>query len=426
MIETSSSSFDLFPRQLESLDVLTRQPVLNLAPSRDFRLIWTAGIVSQLGDWSARLALALLVLERGGGATTVGIAGMLFIIPWLGVGQMLTAWSTRYGRRLVMATSDALRGVAFVLIGTIDMPMVPLLAIVGLAALADPVFEATKSAFVAEIVTKEQYSEAIQVTHAANQASSLIGYAAGGLLVGLIGAAATLNLNGLTFLVSALLVSRVKRSGVHDDTERSKPSFAAGMRFLKEDSISAVAFLATMVAAGTAMSVEGQVAVYGTAVAGLSDGWVGVLSAVTPAATLVAVAVLRTSGPDQPLLLRGIFIASAGSAGAAVLFFFGVTGVLAFLAFALVGVIFSFSTVTNVVVGRRIPDENRVSIFSILQTGIFFALSMGVLLGGVASEATSPEIAAGAALALGAASLVAAIPYVVSRPRHARLAGHTT
>ena len=42
---------------------------------------------------------------------------------------------------------------------------------VRLAALADPVFEATKSAFVTEIVPKDDYSEAIQVTHAANQAA---------------------------------------------------------------------------------------------------------------------------------------------------------------------------------------------------------------------------------------------------------------
>ena len=74
-----------------------------MTPGRDFRLIWTAGIVSQLGDWSARLALALLVLGRSGKATTVGIVAALFVIPWLGAGQMLTAWSTRFSRRMVVA-----------------------------------------------------------------------------------------------------------------------------------------------------------------------------------------------------------------------------------------------------------------------------------------------------------------------------------
>ncbi|MEM9714466.1 MAG: hypothetical protein AAGA17_19750, partial [Actinomycetota bacterium] len=61
----------------------------------------------------------------------------------------------------------------------------------------------------------------------------------------------------------------------------------------------------------------------------------------------------------------------------------------------------------NVVVGRRLPDENRVAIFSILQTGVFLGLSVGSLLGGLVSEATSPEVAAGAALAVAAVTLLA-------------------
>lgn len=394
--------------------------MLKLAPNRDFRHIWTAGIVSQLGDWSARLALALLVLERGGGATAVGVAGTLFIIPWLGIGQWLTGWSGRFGRRAVMTTCDAIRGLAFVVIGSFDMPLAPLMVIVGVAALADPVFEATKSAFVTELVTKEDYAGAIQVTHAANQAASLVGYALGGVLVGFIGAESTLNLNGLSFLLSAFLVARVRSVGEHAGTDASRPSVRAGVAFLRADQISLIAFMATMVAAGTAMSVESQVAVYGKDVAGLSDGWIGILSAVTPAGTLVSVALMKTTGADHVLLRRGLGVAGTASGLAAALFYFGVTGVLAFAAFALVGITFVFSTLTNVVVGRRIPDDNRVSIFSILQTGIFFALSVGALLGGIVSEATSPEIAAGSALALGSGGLAAALPYARGGPRHAR------
>ncbi len=386
--------------------------MLRLTPGRDFRLIWTAGIVSQLGDWSARLALALLVLARGRGPTTVGVVALLFIVPWLGVGQVLTAWSARFGRRIVLVSCDAFRGIAFVAIGTADPPTPVLLVIVGLAALADPVFEATKSAFVTEIVPKDDYSEAIQVTHAANQASSLVGYALGGVLVGYLGAQTTLNLNGASFLVSTLLISRVSRVGRSESPEKSRPSLAAGFAFLRADTVSAVGFLATVVAVATAMSVESQVAVYGQIVAGLSDQSIGLLSAVTPAATLVAVALLKTSGDDTALLRRGLLLAALAATGASLLLFAGVGSVLAFVAFALVGVIFSFVTMTNVVVGRRLPEDNRVGIFSILQTGVFLGLSVGALLGGVVSEATSPEVAAGSALAFGAASLAVALPFV--------------
>ena len=94
---------------------------------------------------------------------------------------------------------------------------------------------------------------------------------------------------------------------------------------------------------------------------------------------------------------------------------FGVGGVLAFVGFALVGIMFSFVPMTNVVVGRRLPDENRVSIFSILQSGVFLGLSVGALLGGILSDAVSPESAAGGALAVGALGLFLAIPLLTTR-----------
>ncbi|MEO1062086.1 MAG: MFS transporter [Actinomycetota bacterium] len=382
--------------------------MLRLTPSRDFRLIWTASIASQLGDWSARLAIALLVLERGGGATTVGIVGMLFVVPWLGPGQLLTSFAARFGRRIVLLTCDSLRGLAFVAIGVWSPPTPALLVIVGAAALIDPVFEATKSAFVTEIVSKEDYSEAIQVTHAANQASSLAGYALGGVTVGYLGAEFTLLLNGASFLVSALLISQVKRSGRRDETESSKPSLAAALRYLRADRVSALAFATTVVVVTAAMSVESQVAVYGTAVASFNEQTVGLLSAMSPAATLVAVALLRTSGDDITLLRRAMFLSGlAGAAGAALLFA-GVGGFLAFVAFGLIGVVFSFASPTNIVVGRRLPEDNRVAIFSILQTGVFLGLSVGSLGGGFFSEATSPEFAAGVALTVTAVTLLAA------------------
>ncbi len=393
--------------------------MVRLTSGRDFRLIWTAGLVSQLGDWSARLALALLVLDRTGRAAVVGVVGVLFIVPWLGIGQVLTAWSAQYGRRVVLMSCDAFRAVAFLAIGTIDMAILPLLIIVGLAALADPVFEATKSAFVTEIVPKEDYAEAVQVTHAANQAASLGGYAAGGVFVGFFGAEFTLSLNGMSFVVSTLLLGLISRKGRPEAGKDSRPSLKAGVAFLRSDPIVAVSFLATLLTVATAMSVESQVAVYGRVVAGLEDQALGFLGAMTPAASLVAVLLLKNMSDDVTVLRRGLVMASVTGAAAGVLLLLGVGGVLVFVAFALIGVMFSFVAITNVVVGRRLPDANRVSIFSILQSAIFGGLSLGALVGGIASEATTPEVAAGGALALGTVGLLLAIPYVREPPQHA-------
>ncbi|MEM7286862.1 MAG: MFS transporter [Actinomycetota bacterium] len=391
---------------------------MRLAGGRDFRLILGAGIVSQLGDWSARLALALLVLERGGGPAVVGVVGMLFTIPWLGPGQLLTAWSARFPRRTVMVVADSVRAVVFLAIGISELSTAPMLVLVGIAAMADPAFEATKSALITDVVTKDEYAGAIQMVHVTNQSSSLIGYAIGGVLVGLVGAETTLTLNGLSFALSTLLILMIRNKGFHEDEEREQPSLRNGLRFLRGDPISALAFGVTVLAATMAMSVESQVAVYGQAVAGLEDELIGVLSAVTPAATLIAVAFMRMDGSDGELLTRVLLIGAVASGGACALLWWGADDALAFVAFALVGVVFLVVTTTNVVVGRRLPDSNRVSIFSILQSGVFLGLSVGALLGGVVSEATSPETAAGLALLVCTVGLVLALPFAFDRPKY--------
>ena len=381
--------------------------MIRLVPDRDFRLIWSASVVSQLGDWASRLALALLLLARGEGPAVIGIAGALFVAPWLGIGQLLTAWSTRFGRRAVLIGCDSLRGIAFVIIGLADLSVPFILVLVGVAALADPVFEATKSAFVTEIVTTDDYAAAIQVTHVANQAASLVGYAAGGLLVAALGAETTLSLNGLSFLVSAGLVAFVSQPGTQHTERSSRPSLATSLGFLRHDRLSALAFGATLLAVTTAMSVESQVTVYGSRVADLGDTALGLLSASTPAATLVVVALLRTPRQDRTALRRGLIVAAGAAAVGAATLYAGTGAVLSFVGFALVGVVFAFPTITNVVVGRRLPDHDRVRIFSILQGGVFLGLSGGAIAGGLLSELTSPERAAGSALVVCAVGLVA-------------------
>ena len=414
-IRGNSEVLDVAPGRAHDEHPRGGEYLLRLIPVRDFRLVWSAGVISQLGDWSARLALALLVLDRSGNAVTVGIVGVLFIVPWLGIGQALTAWSTKFTKKVVLIACDSFRGVAFVLIGFVDLPTPILLATVFLAALADPAFEATKSAFITELVPKDDYPSAIQMVHVANQASSLMGYAIGGVLVALVGPASTLVLNGVSFLLSSLLIVFLSVVGVQERTGKAAASFAAGRDYLRTDAVSAVAFAATVLAVATAMSVESQVAVYGTVVAGFGEQTIGLLSAMTPAATLGWVAMMKTSGRDSRLVYRGLLTASLAAAGGSILFFFGVGGVLAFVGFALVGIMFSFVPMTNVVVGRRLPDENRVSIFSILQSGVFLGLSVGALLGGILSDAVSPESAAGGALAVGALGLFLAIPLLTTR-----------
>src|SRR5919106_4289652 len=112
---------------------------------RDFRLMWSAQIFSELGDWAARVALAVLVFDRTGSKVlTAAVTGIGFL-PWVGLGQALAALGDRFPRRTVMVIADGVRAVAFFALTAVE-PVWAMLVLAFVAATATPPFEAARAA----------------------------------------------------------------------------------------------------------------------------------------------------------------------------------------------------------------------------------------------------------------------------------------
>src|SRR3954454_16267840 len=80
---------------------------------RDARQLWMAQLASHTGDWAGRLALAVLVLQRTGSPALTGLVTTVSLLPWVGLGQLLSTLGDRYPRRQVMVGADLVRAVAF-------------------------------------------------------------------------------------------------------------------------------------------------------------------------------------------------------------------------------------------------------------------------------------------------------------------------
>jgi hypothetical protein len=175
------------------------------------RLLWAAKLASELGDWVARLALAVLVLDRTGSAALTASVAALMMAPWLGLGQLATIADRRPYPR-VMVSCDLARAAVYVALAWLPLPVPVLLAGAFLAATMTPPFEAARSACLQRVARAETYGEALALFSATHQAGLLLGYAAGGGVVAVVGACAALTGNAMTFLVSAVLVAGVRAS----------------------------------------------------------------------------------------------------------------------------------------------------------------------------------------------------------------------
>ena len=146
---------------------------------RDVRLLWLAKIASEVGDWGARLALAYVVLDRTGSATATAAVTAVSLAPWLGLGQVLSTLADRFTHRAMMVATDLVRVVVFLVVAWVPMPLLPLFALVFVAAAMSPPFEAARSACLPELTGPARYPAALMLFNTTYQAGLLIGYAAG-------------------------------------------------------------------------------------------------------------------------------------------------------------------------------------------------------------------------------------------------------
>ena len=82
-----------------------------LTGNRNFRLLWSAQVISEVGDWLYAVVLYSLLLEITGRAESIGIALVLQLLPQLFVSPMAGVVNDHLSRKRVMIGSDVARAV---------------------------------------------------------------------------------------------------------------------------------------------------------------------------------------------------------------------------------------------------------------------------------------------------------------------------
>ena len=194
-----------------------RTPYRAVLGDGEFRAVLVADGLSVVGDQVARIAVALLVLERSGSAFAASATYACSYLTWLVGGPFLSALADRFPRRRVMVSCDVVRMALIAVLAVPGMPLWAVFAVLVLVGLLAPPFDAARSALLADLLTGDRYVVANAMTNAISQAGQLVGFVAGGAAVVAVGVEGALLANAVTFAASAaLLAARVReRSTVH-------------------------------------------------------------------------------------------------------------------------------------------------------------------------------------------------------------------
>jgi MFS family permease len=177
--------------------------------SRALRRLQLAWVGSILGGWAYLVALGVYAYEQGG-ATAVGVVGLIRLVPSAIAAPFSASLADRFPRATVMVASDLVRCglmVAAAIVIATDGPPPVVYGIVALATVAGTVFRPAQAALLPSLVSSPAELTAANVASSTLESvGTFLGPALGGLLLAVSDPATVFAANGLTFLWSALLV----------------------------------------------------------------------------------------------------------------------------------------------------------------------------------------------------------------------------
>jgi predicted MFS family arabinose efflux permease len=185
--------------------------------NRNFRRLWLAQIVSEIGDWFYTLSIYTLLLQLTGHASSVALALVLQVLPQTFIGPTAGVVNDRLRRKHVMITADLVRVVvvmAMLLVrsrSTVWLIYPLLLAETIMAAF----FEPARNSVIPNIAARDEVLIANTLSSATWSVNLLIGASVGGLVAAFFGRDAVFVLNALSFLASALLISGMRFAEPH-------------------------------------------------------------------------------------------------------------------------------------------------------------------------------------------------------------------
>jgi MFS family permease len=222
-----------------------REYVRLIRENPNFRRLWLAQIVSEIGDWFYALAVYSLILELTGSAKLVGLAVLVQVLPQTLAAPTAGVVNDRMSRKRVMIIADLARvaivlGMLLVRSREMVWLIYPLLF---LETIGWGFFEPGHSAVIPAITGPDDAILANTLTANTWSFCLAIGSALGGGVAALLGRDAVFILNALSFLASAALLRGMRFEEPHADASvplraRDLVDFSPileGVRYVRRD-----------------------------------------------------------------------------------------------------------------------------------------------------------------------------------------------
>ncbi|SFW49876.1 MFS transporter [Amycolatopsis australiensis] len=212
--------------------------------NRDFRRLWLADLVSQLGSRIDALAVPLLAATTlGAPVFEVSLLRTAESLPYLVLGLQVGAWCDRMRHRRVLIAADVGRAV---LIASIPIAalfgalgLAHLLAVVLGAGLLSVFFDIAHQTYVPRLVPRDELPDANARLQTNLSMAAVAGPGLAGLIVQALGNATALAVDAVSYLWSAFWLRRIETPDARPEprSRRLLREIGDGLRVVRADRI---------------------------------------------------------------------------------------------------------------------------------------------------------------------------------------------
>jgi MFS family permease len=216
---------------------------------RDFAMFWTAALFSNTGTWMQTLTVPFVVDQLTHSTALVGLSAFLMFFPFVLVAPIAGSLADRHSRRNVLLWSQTVMMVAafglWALWATGVATPANLLACVVVSALANGINAPAWSAFVTQLVPREDMMNAVRLNIMQVTGARAVGPAVGGLVLATLGPGAAFFANGVSFVLVLVTLFAIPDRPVGDiaTTTRVLAHFREGVRYVRRRRVLAAATL---------------------------------------------------------------------------------------------------------------------------------------------------------------------------------------
>ncbi len=202
------------------VSISARAYVRLVRDNRNFRRLWLAQIVSEIGDWFYTLSIYTLLLQLTGHAGSVALAMVLQVLPQTFAGPTAGVINDRLRRKHVMIAADLVR--VFVVLSMLLVRSPSMVWLIYPLLFAETTmaafFEPARNSVIPNIAAETEVLVANTLSSATWSVNLLIGAAVGGVVAAYFGRTTVFVLNALSFLISAILIRGMRFTEPHAES----------------------------------------------------------------------------------------------------------------------------------------------------------------------------------------------------------------